>query len=144
MFDNSWKNDLNYYYNMFKNSIGVIMQLFDLSCKNIKLTVVDNEVYDENDDCFFEVIVTRSRLKDFLVNLLLRDNDSVDDQSLTRREKQVLKCLASGMNNSQIADIMHVSVHTAKQHIHNIFCKLSVQDRTEAVVKALKYRIIDI
>jgi len=120
------------------------MQLFDLSCKNIKLTVVDNEVYNENDDCFFEIIVTRNRLKDFLVNLLLRDSSSVDEQALTRREKQVLKCLASGMNNSQIADIMHVSIHTAKQHIHNIFCKLSVQDRTEAVVKALKYRIIDI
>ena len=63
---------------------------------------------------------------------------------LTKREKQVLKCLSSGKNNAQIAETMNVSIHTAKVHIHNIFNKLSVQDRTEAVVKAIKYKLIDI
>lgn len=119
------------------------MQLFDMSCKNIRLTVVDSDNEDSSDECFFEIIVTRNRLKDLLINLLLQDNTSDENQSLTKRERQVLKYLASGKNNSQIAEIMHVSVHTAKLHIHNIFGKLSVQDRTEAVVKAIKYKLID-
>lgn len=115
-----------------------------MSCKNIRLTVVDSNYEDSSDECFFEVIVSRNRLKELLLNLLLKDNNSDENQSLTKREKQVLRYLASGKNNSQIAEIMHVSVHTAKLHIHNIFGKLAVQDRTEAVVKAIKYKIIDI
>ena len=120
------------------------MQLFDMSCKNIRLTVIDSEPEDSADECFFEVIVTRNRLKELLVNLLLQKKNSNEGDDLTHREKQVLKYLASGKNNFEIAEIMHVSVHTAKQHIHNIFTKLAVQDRTEAVVKAIKYKLIDI
>ncbi len=122
------------------------MQLFNLGCKNIKVTLIDSELsdYDEN-DCSFEIVINKNRLKDILVNLLLLKNNTESNEfSLTKREIQVLKHLSKGKNNSQIAETMHVSVHTAKVHIHNIFSKLSVQDRTEAVVKAIKYKLIDI
>ena len=63
---------------------------------------------------------------------------------MTNREIQVLKYLAEGLNNQQISELMNVSVHTIKAHIHNIFEKLAVQGRTEAVVKAIKGNLINL
>lgn len=128
------------------NEFGVFMSFFNLSSKNISLKVIDGDISFSNpNECFVEVIVKRAFLREFLASLLLpQDKYQCSDISLTKREKQVLKFLSSGKNNAQIAESMHVSVHTTKVHIHNIFSKLSVQDRTEAVVKAIKYKLIDI
>ncbi len=121
------------------------MSFFNLTTKNIRFNVVDCVSSDDSEDCFLEITVKKSFFNDILVNLLiLHDNSNMLEVPLTKREKQVLKCLSSGKNNAQIAQAMNVSVHTAKVHIHNIFSKLSVQDRTEAVVKAIKYKLIDI
>lgn len=57
---------------------------------------------------------------------------------LTDRELQVLQLLADGSNNAEIADELSLSQHTIKTHIGNILHKLSVDDRTQAVVKALR------
>ena len=122
------------------------MPFFNLSSKNINLRVIDSEDSSlASDDCFVEIIIKKAFLRDLLTNLLLfHDNSQVFNIPLTKREKQVLKYLSCGKNNAQIAETMHVSIHTTKVHIHNIFHKLSVQDRTEAVVKAIKYKLIDI
>ncbi len=58
--------------------------------------------------------------------------------SLTSREIQVLKYLIEGYTNTQIAAKMAVSINTIKAHVGNILEKLNVQDRVQAVVKALR------
>ena len=58
------------------------------------------------------------------------------------REKQVLSLIVEGMNNHEIAKKLDVSVNTTKAHVCNILQKLSVQDRTQAAIKALKDKII--
>jgi len=58
---------------------------------------------------------------------------------LTEREKEVLKLLSEGMSNTQIAEELIISAHTAKVHVSNILSKLSVTDRVQAAVKAYKY-----
>ena len=58
--------------------------------------------------------------------------------SLTSREMQVLKLLIDGKTNSQIADEIIVSINTAKAHVGNILTKLSVTDRVQAAVKAVR------
>ncbi|HLQ96645.1 MAG TPA: response regulator transcription factor [Pseudogracilibacillus sp.] len=55
---------------------------------------------------------------------------------LTRREYEVLTLLASGYNNKQIADHLAVTQSTVKNHVTNIFIKMKVNDRTQAVIKA--------
>lgn len=122
------------------------MAKFSINSKNIKLTVLDDgKDALESDDCYFEIILNKNFIEIFLMNLLLaKDSNFNGNINLTNREKQILKYLSYGQNNSQIAQNLHVSVHTAKVHLHNIFNKLSVQDRTEAVVKAIKYRLIKI
>lgn len=65
---------------------------------------------------------------------------------LTKREIQVLKLVAEGMFNRDIAERLEISERTVKNHIANIFKKIQVSDRTQAAVFAikiilLKYRI---
>lgn len=62
---------------------------------------------------------------------------------LTERELEVLKLMAEGKTNSEIADSMCISTHTAKAHVGSIFSKFSVDDRVQAVVKAVKAKIVD-
>lgn len=57
---------------------------------------------------------------------------------LTYRELEVLKLIVDGYSNAEIAEKLFVSIHTAKAHVCNILQKLSVDDRTQAAIKALK------
>ncbi|MCD7879180.1 MAG: response regulator transcription factor, partial [Candidatus Gastranaerophilales bacterium] len=93
-----------------------------------------------------EIIVKKDFVKHFLAYLesLEETNTKIIDLNLTKRELEVLECLTKGFNNKEIAKQLNVSVHTTKIHIHNIFSKLNVQDRTEAVVKAIKEKIIEL
>ncbi len=65
-----------------------------------------------------------------------------EDVNLTEKETQVLKLIVDGLSNAEIAEKMCVSIHTAKIHVCNILQKLSVKDRTQAAIKALKYNIV--
>jgi DNA-binding NarL/FixJ family response regulator len=57
---------------------------------------------------------------------------------LTEREMEVLKLAAKGMKNREIADELAISVRTAQGHLSNIFGKVAVGSRTEAVLHALR------
>lgn len=61
-----------------------------------------------------------------------------EDAPLTEREIEILQLLADGLNNIDIAQSLSVSQHTVKAHICNILQKLSVDDRTQAVARALR------
>ena len=58
--------------------------------------------------------------------------------SLTSREEQVLQHIVLGMSNKEIAKALQISTETVKDHIHRIFQKLGVQDRTQAAVWAVQ------
>ena len=62
---------------------------------------------------------------------------------LTQREYEVLKQIVLGKSNTEIAKKLYVSVHTAKAHVCSILQKLSVADRVQAAVKAIKENLID-
>lgn len=66
----------------------------------------------------------------------------LQDQLLTDREQQVLQKLAQGANNKQIAEDLFVSRNTVKAHIKNIYRKLQVHSRAEAVSKAIKKKLL--
>jgi DNA-binding NarL/FixJ family response regulator len=55
---------------------------------------------------------------------------------LSRRENEILQWLSKGLLYKEIADQLDISVGTVRQHIHNIYEKLHVQNRTEAINKA--------
>ena len=61
---------------------------------------------------------------------------------LSAREIEVLQLMAAGMSNQEIADQLYVSVNTVKTHTSNIFQKLDVKRRTQAVEKAKQLQLI--
>ena len=63
--------------------------------------------------------------------------------NLTKREFEVLNLLIEGKKNNEIAKILMITRHTVKAHITNIFYKLSVHDRVQAVVKAIKEGLVE-
>lgn len=77
-------------------------------------------------------------------NVKSRSSSSANrsDLQLTERESQVLSLLVEGKSNSEIADALSVSVHTAKAHVCSILQKLSVHDRVQAAVKAVKENLV--
>jgi DNA-binding NarL/FixJ family response regulator len=64
------------------------------------------------------------------------------DFNLTNREKEILKLIADGLSNKDISEKLVLSVYTVKNHVSNIIQKLSVDDRTQAAVIALKENLI--
>lgn len=63
---------------------------------------------------------------------------AVDNDLLTVRENQVLQCLSKGWLYKEIAHQLHITIGTVRQHIHNIYEKLHVQNRTEALNKVFR------
>lgn len=62
---------------------------------------------------------------------------------LTKREAEVLRCLADGKSNKQIARDLYISEKTVKNHISSIYHKLHCSDRTQAVLEAMKLGIVE-
>jgi DNA-binding NarL/FixJ family response regulator len=55
---------------------------------------------------------------------------------------EVLQILATGCSNQQIADNLGISIETVKAHVKSVLSKLSVSDRTQAAIKAIKCGLI--
>lgn len=60
-------------------------------------------------------------------------------EELTNREENVLRLMARGLTNSEIAEKIHLSEGTVRNHVSAIFTKLDVHDRTQAVIIAIKH-----
>ena len=71
-----------------------------------------------------------------------RASFKADHANLTEREYEVLKLVVEGKSNSEIAQTLSISEHTAKAHVCNIIQKLVVDDRTQAAVKAIKEGLV--
>lgn len=61
---------------------------------------------------------------------------------LTPRERELLALMSRGLNNQDIAEELAIAVATVKFHITNILGKLQVDNRTEAVLKAIKHKLV--
>src|SRR5689334_23347580 len=69
-------------------------------------------------------------------------SSSTGAQSLTERETEVLRLLAQGQTNRQIARTLNITEKTTKTHVSNILSKLGVQSRTQATLYAIRVGLI--
>jgi DNA-binding NarL/FixJ family response regulator len=78
-----------------------------------------------------------------VLGMVVKDKSAIHhDFNLTDREKEVLSCLVKGMSYKLIANSCFISIDTVRAHIRNIYEKLHVHSKSEAVVKAIKENII--
>lgn len=126
IFDHSYEVYIGFIALIF-TSLGVWLAL-KLSKPKIK-TVVETVVVEK------EVYVSRN--EDFVP-----DTDLIAQLELTKRELEILGLMAQGHSNEEIAEKLFVSLSTVKSHNQNLFVKLDVKRRTQAVEKARRLNLI--
>ncbi|MCF0055872.1 response regulator transcription factor [Dyadobacter sp. CY356] len=111
--------------------IGAIAMIFTglgiwlaLKLTKPKTVVVEKEVFIHSEDTFYP------------------NNQSIEKLGISRRELEVLQLISAGFSNQEIADQLFVSLNTIKTHSSNLFGKLDVKSRTQAVEKAKRLNII--
>jgi len=122
IFDHSFEIYIGFIAIIF-TALGIWLAL-KLSKPKIETVVVEKEVY-----------VTRNE------NFVL-DTSLVSQLELSKRELEILSLLAQGHSNQEIAAKLFVSLSTVKTHIQNLFEKLDVKRRTQAVEKAKRLNLI--
>jgi DNA-binding CsgD family transcriptional regulator len=104
-------------------ALGIWLAL-KLSKPKIETVVVEKEVYVTRNEKFF------------------LDTSLVSQLEISKRELEILSLLAQGHSNQEIAGKLFVSLSTVKTHIQNLFEKLDVKRRTQAVEKAKRLSLI--
>ena len=74
--------------------------------------------------------------------LTIENNKETEDIKLTPRETDILEQLSKGLNYNEIADNLIISPSTVRKHIENIYKKLQVRNKMEAVLMAQKHKLI--
>ena len=128
------------------NEIEYLLKAVDIGCNGYVLKDSDSALLKKaiynvyNGEMYIQPSLTP------LLNSNLSDRDNYKDKlnELTRREYDVLKLLAEGYFNKEIASTLNISERTVKNHVSNIFKKIGVSDRTQAAVFAIKNGIITI
>lgn len=76
--------------------------------------------------------------------IINRDIDKEKIDSLTKREVEILKQIAGGRFNKEIAESLDITERTVKNHISNLFKKIDVNDRTQAAVFAIRNNLVEL
>ncbi len=71
-----------------------------------------------------------------------QDTDVLNRLGISKREQEVLDLISKGLSNQEIADKLFVSINTVKTHSSNLFQKLAVSRRTQAIQRAKELKII--
>ena len=111
--------------------------------ENINKKVIMVTLYDDV-DYLIKALVEPSLTVMLNSSLARRDVKKSMIDSLTKRELEILKLIAQGLLNKEIAAMLNISERTVKNHISNIFKKIDVSDRTQAAVFAIKNGIVEI
>jgi ATP/maltotriose-dependent transcriptional regulator MalT len=71
------------------------------------------------------------------------NEEQLNDLNISKREYEVLTLMAAGYSNQEIADQLYISLNTVKSHSSNLFAKLEVRRRTQAVQRAKALGLIE-
>ena len=85
--------------------------------------------------------ITRRRAVHINPNFVLNDTE-IKRLCISHRELEVLELISRGLSNQEIADQLFVSLNTVKTHTSNLFLKLEVKRRTQAIQKAKELQFI--
>lgn len=126
------------------NEIEYLINAVDMNVDGYILKDSESEILK---NAIFAVCDGENYIQEELIPMLNsrminRDIDKERLKSLTKREIEVLKSIAAGLLNKEIATNLGISERTVKNHISNIFKKIDVADRTQAAVFAIRNNIV--
>jgi DNA-binding NarL/FixJ family response regulator len=87
-------------------------------------------------DAFLSPPVARRVIQAFTRRGVRLGRGPTELSSLTEREREVLRCLARGLSNREIAEELHIRETTARTHVGHVLMKLNLRDRLQAAVRA--------
>lgn len=91
---------------------------------------------------FFDSSISEFVMKKTMGDIQIKNSSYENKYNLTTKEMDVLSLLAEGNSNLEIAKKMNISINTTKVHMCSILQKLSVDDRTQAAIKAIRENIV--
>ncbi len=83
-------------------------------------------------------LVAARILKHVRRHLFEGSGEVVEEETLTRRETEILRLIADGLKNQDIAQRLSIAPSTVKSHFHRILAKLEIESRSEAVAYAFR------
>lgn len=86
--------------------------------------------------------VTRRLIEEFAARRPIDEREALRLNALTAREREVLRLVASGLANAEIAAELTIAAETVKSHVGRIFTKLGLRDRAQAVVLAYESGLV--
>ena len=111
--------------------------------KSIKVDELANVIHSVlNGALWVDPAIAQYILQIFHTEPVPVSSGGANDFDLTSREKEILKLVALGKSNKDIAEDLFLSIHTVKNHLKNILSKLSVGDRTQAAILAIKEKLV--
>lgn len=122
IFDHSFEIYIGFIAIIF-TGLGIWLAL-KLSKPKIETVVVEKQVYVNKNENF------------------IQNTSLISQLELSKREMEILNLLAQGHSNQEIAEKLFVSLSTVKTHNQNLFIKLDVKRRTQAVEKAKRLNLI--
>lgn len=128
------------------NEVEYLMKAMDIGANGY---ILKDSESSELKKAIFSVAAGEDYIQPSLIpvlnsKMIEKNKDEGKIESLTRRELEVLKLLAIGMYNKEVAEKLHISERTVKNHVSNIFKKLEVTDRTQAAVFAIRNNMIQL
>jgi DNA-binding NarL/FixJ family response regulator len=94
-------------------------------------------------DALLQPSITRRLIEDFAHRPTPRSGTPPELAGLSERELEVMRRLARGLSNSEVASALHLSEATVKTHVAHILTKLGLRDRTQAVVMAYETGLVE-
>ena len=123
-------------------------KIFQSICNGAQGYILKNTPPEEILDAIREIYEGGAPMSPIIASKVLRmfksslGKNAGESFNLSSREKEILKCLVEGMSYKMIADTCFISADTVNGHIKNIYKKLQVHSKGEAVAKAIKGKIV--
>jgi DNA-binding CsgD family transcriptional regulator len=150
---------------LYKDSSGVISK-FDLSVGPVNVLLIPNTLHRRlngvlalhNHEKGFELTTEDLELINHMLHSLLlglenlishyesiklRQGQTANGKKLTPRELEILKCMAAGHSDQEIAKMLYISFHTVRSHVSHLFKKLGVSSRSQAIIKGIREGLVD-
>lgn len=129
---------LQWNFLIMENAIDIYIGLIAIIFTILGTWIANQLIKPKTQTVFVEKQIIIHQPKEFIIN-----KAGLNRLNLTNREYQILKLIVQGYSNSDIADKLFLSLSTIKTHVSNLYIKMNVKSRFQAIVVAKKMKIVE-